>query len=436
MPETLIIKGGNPLIGEVTPVPNKNSILSALPACILTDETVTYQNVPRSTDVLKMLEMLRLMGAEIDDSDFDSIKISCKKLESCQVDHDLGNLIRASVMFAGPLLVRFGIAKIPVPGGCVLGKRSISAHIDAFQKAGISVEYEDGCVVFKAPQTKSSQYDIWQFEASVTATENIAMYASGTDAEFEITDCACEPHVAQLTQMLSDMGSTVSGIGSNKVSIKGKAKLSGVTYTPDPDFVDIAGFIVAAAVTKGKIRIKGANIKRIVGGLLEWFRKFNIRIEEDGCDLIVTGSSLLKIDSKNTGFPLAAEDLPKFVPRPWPGFPVDALPAVVTLACKTDGKLLIQNWMYETGLDFIKELNQMGADIFMADSQRIIINGPVHFKGGTITAPGIIQACKSIFLASLADPVETIILGADILKRRYPDIVEKYRQLGSDIQVL
>ncbi len=435
---TVTVHGGKPLIGTVTPVANKNSILAALPASILSNEIITYVNVPNTTDVAKMLEMLRLLGADVDDSDSNNIKINCSKLSNYKVDKDLGNLIRASIMFAGPLLARFGIAEIPVPGGCVLGKRSIASHVDVFKKAGVKVEFFDGFVRFTAPNNPRKplpKIDIWQFEASVTATENFLMYAAGVDGEFTLTDAACEPHVADLLHMLSDMGANINGINSNKIWIKGAKNLKGVTFVPSPDFVDISGYIVAAAITKGKIRIKGANIESIIGGIIEIFHKFNIKIERDKEDLVVYGSNNLKIDAKNSGFPVANEDMPKLVPRPWPGFPVDVLPVMVTLASKTEGRILIQNWMYETGLDFIHELNSMGANIFMCDQQRVIVSGPVKFKGGNVTSPGIIQACKAIFLASLADDVETVITGVDILKRRYPNVFEIYKSLGADISI-
>jgi UDP-N-acetylglucosamine 1-carboxyvinyltransferase len=436
MSETIKVRGGNPLNGSVKPVPNKNAILAALPACILTEETITYHNVPRSTDVVKMLEMLRLLGATVEDSDYDGIKISCKNLNSFTVDRNLGNLIRASVMFAGPLLARFGEAKIPVPGGCVLGKRSISAHLDSFQKAGVGISFEDGYAVFKAPTNILPEYDIWQFEASVTATENLFMYAAGSRASFTVRDCASEPHVSQLLELLQAMGARVEGMNSNKVTITGKSKLGEADFTPEPDFVDIGGLIVAAAVTKGNIVLKGANIRNSIGGMVEWYKKFNIGISESGEDLIIDGARDLYIDPKNSGFPLAGEDLPKFVPRPWPGFPVDVLPVVITLACKTKGRLLVQNWMYETGLDFVRELNALGANIFVSDPQRIIVEGPINFKGGEVVSPGVIQACKAIFLASLADPIETTISGVQILKRRYPQVIETYQKIGAEISIV
>jgi len=434
MPETLKITGGVRLQGDVTPVPNKNAILAALPASLLTDETVTYHNIPSTTDVKKFLEILKLLGSDIDDSDYNNLKINCKNVNSYKVDSTLGNQIRASIMLAGPLLTRFGIAEIPTPGGCVLGKRSIMAHIDSFTKAGVKVEMVDGYARFTAPVNKKTRYDIWQFEASVTGTENLFLYAAGIDSEFCITDAASEPHVSQLLRVLQNMGAEIEGAGSNKVVINGSKNLKSFEFYPQPDFVDIGGLVVATAVTKGKVRILNANIDSVIGGMIQVFEKFNIEIVKDGRDLIVNGDKDLHIDNVNSGFAMADEDLPKLVPRPWPGFPIDVLPVMVTLASKTKGRLLIQNWMYETGLDFIRELNALGGNIFVADPQRIIVKGPVKFSGGTITSPGVIQACKALFIAALADNVETTIIGIDILKRRYPDIFDVYTKLGAKLE--
>ena len=427
------VVGGNKLIGEVTPIPNKNSIVAALSASILTSETIIYKNVPKSTDVLKILELLKLLGASIDDTDFNNLKINCKNISSYKLDSVLGNQIRASILFAGPLLVRFGKAQIPLPGGCVLGARSISAHIDSFSKAGVKVVVNGGYAKFTAPKKLENSYSIWQCEASVTATENIAMYAAGTKANFTILDAASEPHVCDLMSLLKSMGAKIFGIGSNRLEIKGNQNLKSMVFTPGPDFVDTAGYIVAAALTLGKIRIKEANNFGFIDGMIDWFTKFNIDIQKIGNDIVVNGKNRLSINSKDSGFPLAAEGLPKFVPRPWPGFPVDVLPVMAVLCCKTKGRVLIQNWMYETGLEFVKVLNEMGANFFMCDPQRVISSGPVKFKGGVVISPGIIQACMAIFLASLADPVETTIYGVDILKRRYPNIFEVYKNLGANI---
>ncbi|PIR43362.1 hypothetical protein COV24_02860, partial [candidate division WWE3 bacterium CG10_big_fil_rev_8_21_14_0_10_32_10] len=237
-------------------------------------------------------------------------------------------------------------------------------------------------------------------------------------------------------QMVQNMGATVTGIGSNTLTIVGNTNLQGTDFSLYPDHIDIIGYIVATAITKGNIKILGANNYEIMGGIIDLFRKFNLSITEDGNNIIVDGSQELKIDTHKGDFPLAGTNLPKLVARPWPGFPVDGLPPMITLACKLQGKLLVQNWMYETGLDVINELNNMGANIFMADPQKAIVFGPINFTGGQITPPAIIQSAMAVFLASLADEVETTISGVDILKRRYPDIFEVYKNLGAHIEVL
>jgi len=428
------VQGGNPLVGDVVPIANKNSIVAALPASILSTKPITYHNVPDTSDVKKILQLLELLGANITNNENGTIVINCANVNSSVLDLEIGKKFRASIMFAGPLLARFGMAEVPVPGGCILGKRSIAAHVDAFEKVGVKVKFMGEFVRFVAPKKLDKFYRIWQLEASVTATENLLMYAAGVKSSFEIIDAATEPHVVDLENMLARMGVPIEGLGSNRIVVHGDTDLDGAEFVPGPDFVDIAGYFVAAAVTKGNLRIKGANDYFTIGGIVDWFRMFNLKIEEDGKDLVVSGENELKISS--SAFPSAGIALPKLSPRPWPGFPVDVIPTMVTLACKTSGRTLIQNWMYESGLDFSRELNNLGAEIFMADPQRLIVTGPVRFKGGKVVSPKIIQACKALFLASLADPVETTLHGVNILLRRYPDIFSTYKSIGADIEVL
>lgn len=432
------IKGGVPLKGEVTPISNKNSILAAWPVCLLTKEDVVYKDVPDTSDVEKMLKILEELGANVQKISNSEIKINCAKVSKYKVDRDSGNAIRASILFAGPLLARFGKAEIPLPGGCKLGQRSISAHIDVFKKFGVEVSYVDEYVIFTLPKKEKYEEKIWQFEASVTATENLVMLAAGTNCNMEIVDAASEPHVKDLLNCLVSMGVNIKGMGSNNLIIQshGWGSLKGTTFIPGYDFVDIAGYIVAAAVTKGEIRINGANNFDLVGGMIQVFSKFNINFEKTGNDLIVKGNSQIKIDPENSGFPLADKGLPKFTPRPWPGFPVDVLPVMVTLASKAEGKILINNWMYENGLTFIHDLNQLGAKIEMITPQNVVVSGPIKFTGGSIKAQDVIQAAKAMFLAAVADDAETILDGVEILKRRYPNILEVYKKLGASIEVL
>lgn len=437
MVETIKVTGGRKLKGEVTPIANKNSMLAVIPAAILSYKTIVYKNVPKTSDIQKLCSIIQKLGGEVTDNVAGELKINCKNLDSYHVDEELGGSFRASLNFVGPLLARFGIAEVPLPGGCDLGMRSIEAHTNVFQKAGVEIERIGAYVRFRAPRIKAKKYLVWQIEASVTATENFIMYAAGIKSEVELFDAASEPHVTDLLNFLREMGASISGIGSNRLVVKGKKTLGKAVFVPRPDAIDIAGFIVAAAVTNGEIKIKGANIPDIVDGMINWYSMFNINIEKKGNDLVVRrGRKGLIVDVNRSGFPLAAPNLPKFTPRPWPGFPVDALPPIAVLASKSTGRLLIQNWMYESGLDFVRELNAMGADIFMIDTQRIIINGPVTFLGGEVTPPSVIQSVKAVFLAALADRAVTIIHGTEILKRRYPNIIEVYKKLGAKIEVV
>ncbi len=434
---TIKITGGRKLKGEVAPIANKNSMVAVIPAALLSGKTIVYKDVPRTSDIQKLFSIIQKLGGEVVDNGAGEVRINCKNLDSYHVDEALGGTFRASLNFVGPLLARFGIAEVPIPGGCDLGMRSIEAHTNVFEKAGVEVERVGGYVRFRAPRVKAKKYTVWQIEASVTATENFAMYAAGIKSEVELFDAASEPHVTDLLNLLSSMGASITGIGSNRIVIKGKKVLGKAEFVPRPDFIDIAGYIVAAALTNGEIVIKGANIPDIVDGMINWFSMFNIVIGRRGKDLVVRrGKGGLIVDVKKSGFPLAAVNLPKFTPRPWPGFPVDALPPMAVLASKSAGRLLMQNWMYESGLDFVRELNALGGDIFMIDTQRIIINGPVTFRGGEVTPPAVIQSVKAVFLAALADPAVTIIHGTDILKRRYPNIIEVYKKLGAKIEVV
>jgi UDP-N-acetylglucosamine 1-carboxyvinyltransferase len=169
--------------------------------------------------------------------------------------------------------------------------------------------------------------------------------------------------------------------------------------------------------------------------MLGWFRMFNITIKTKGDDLIIKGNKKLKI-IEGAGFPEAAPGLAKLYPRPWPGFPVDVIPVVATLACKSEGRLVLQNWMYEDGMQFVRELSALGADIFSSSPQRLIINGPTKFQGGRVTPPRVIQSAKAIFLAALADDTTTTLVGIDTLERRFPNLIETYKKLGASIKIV
>lgn len=434
------IKGGNPLIGEMTPAPNKNAILTTLPVALLTSEDCHYTNVPKTTDVEIILQIIKLLGGSAEWTSADSLTINCKNLNSSNIDPVLGGRLRSSILFVGPLLARFGEATVPIPGGCVLGKRSIAGHIDIFNQVGVKsiLDSENSTIKFIAPEVIEPEYKIWPIEQAVTPCENLIMYASGINSTIYFTGANSEPHVMQLTQMLESMGANIQGIKSDYLTIKGNDKLVGSEINIWPDQIDIAGIIVAAAITKGNIRLKSANIYEVVEGMLSVFEKFNVNIQRVGTDLIINQKEDLKLDWQNSGFPLANDGVVKLNPRPWPGFPVDAIPMMVPLACKTQGAVLINNWMYESGLEFVSELNLMGGNIFRIDGSKIIINGPVKFHSADVELdpPAIIQATLAVVLTCFCDNCENVVQDITPLYRRYPDFVGTYKNLGAEIEVL
>ncbi len=431
---TYKIIGGTPLKGEVTPIPNKNSLMGALPLAILSNEKIKFPHLPLTSDVRLFLEIFKGWGATVDITEKETF-IDCSSITYHQIPVDIGRQFRGAFSLVGPLLARFGRAEAPLPGGCQLGMRSVSSHVNAFRELGVQVDFSNDSVIFTQKSNYQRRSRIWLLEASVTGTLNVAMYAARIDGETEIIDAACEPHVCDVLNSLVSMGAKIEGIGSNRLFIKGNPALNGCTFIASPDFVDIAGYIVAAAITKGNLTICDSNIPSIVDGILKWFGLFGVSFSRNGSDIIVDGTTDLRINT--TDFPLAGTDLPKFAARPWPGFPVDILPVMVTLATKAKGRVLFQNWMYESGFDFVRELVYMGAEIYMSDPQRIIVmDSPVVYKGGEVGSPGIIQGTKAIFLAALADNAETILHGTNILKRRYPEIDKTYKKLGARIEVI
>ncbi len=433
MKGTFRIKGGYPLAGEVTPIPNKNALMGALPAAALAGGGITFMALPDTLDVHTYLEILARLGGGVTPAGDRAIHVDPSGIRAQAIDPAMGRRLRGAFALTGPLLARLGCVEMPLPGGCELGYRAVTAHLDGFRKLGVSVEQRDGSVLLTAPRRHEPHYDIWLVEASVSATLALALYTAGNGFSVTIRDPACEPHVVEVLRLLRRMGVGVDGEGTNRLTVHGPGRpLAAAEFEAGPDYVDIAGSITAAAVTGGELTIRGGNAPDLIDGMAHWFRAFGIELEPCGNDLLVSAPEALGIRSEL--LPQAGPELPKLVVRPWPGFPVDVLPVMVTLACKSSGAMLFQNWMYESGFDYVRELNYLGGEILISDPHRIMVRDPaIRFRGGEIVAPNIIQGTKALFLAALADPVETVIHGVDLLRRRYPTIFETYRRIGARI---
>lgn len=422
---TYKIVGGKPLNGEIIPVPNKNSILKLIPAALLTKEPVILRNVPLSSDVRLMLKIVKQLGGKVTYLDEgNSVKINAKELTTYEIDPELSQKAKASVMFMGPLLIRFKKANMPIPGGCKLGTRPLDAFIDNMVQMGAKYIREKG---YYLEAEKLHGAKIWSWFPSVTATENAVMLAVLTPGLTEIYNAASEPHTQDLCNMLNAMGAKIYGIGSNRLTIEGVSELHGVDWKVIPDHLDIGAYIAAAAMTGGEITIKDA-IPEHMSMILQFFEKIGIKVKIKGDDIHVNGNQKMECALTVRG---DIFDVKTFA---WPFLPPDFVHVAVVSALKAKGSMIFHNSFYEYGFFFIEEVAKMKAKIIMADPHRIITFGPTNFKGAKLIAPNIIQATMALFLAALSAEGTTILEDAeDSLMRRYPDLLENYRKLGADI---
>ena len=420
------ITGGRPLKGTVTPTPNKNSILKLIPAALLTDEPVIIHNVPNSTDVRLMLQIVKQLGGKISYKDQGkTVVIVGEGLNTYEMDPDLSQKAKASVMFMAPLLLKFKKAYMPIPGGCKLGTRPLDAFIDNMVQMGAKYKRDKGYFI-EAPQLKATK--VWSWFPSVTGTENIIMLATLTPGTTEIYNAAAEPHTQDLCNMLNAMGAKISGIGSNKLMIEGVLKLHGVEWTVISDHLDVGAFISAAVMTKGDITINNA-VPEHMNMILQMYEKMGIRVEIKGDSIHVPSNQKLECALTVRG------DIFDIKFLAWPFVPPDFVHVAVVTALKAKGSLIFLNPFYEYSFFFIEELIKLKAKVIMADPTRLITFGPTEFKGAKIFAPNIIQATMALFLAALSADGTTILEDRDdSLLRRYPDLIEKYTSLGAQVE--
>lgn len=420
------IKGGIPLNGVVTPIPNKNSILKLIPAALLTDEPVTIHNVPNSTDVRLMLKLVRQLGGKVTFmNDGKSIKIVASGVNTFEMDPELSQKAKASVMFMAPLLLRFGKAHMPIPGGCKLGTRPLDAFMENMVMLGAKYKREKGYYI-EADNLKGKK--IWSWFPSVTGTENLVMLAVLTPGVTEIYNAAAEPHTQDLCNMLVAMGAKIEGIGSNRLIIEGVDKLKGTEWTVIPDHLDIGAYIAAAALTGGEITIKDA-IPEHMQYMIQAFQKVGVKVDTRGNDLFVGKNQKLVCETTVRG------DIYEIFAMPWPGLPIDFMQIMIVMALKAEGSMIMHNSFQEYGMFWIEELVKLKAKVVMADPNRVLTFGPTKFKAAKIFAPNIIQATMALFLASLSAEGETVLEDrSDSLLRRYPDLVGVYSSLGAKIE--
>jgi UDP-N-acetylglucosamine 1-carboxyvinyltransferase len=422
----LIIHGGTPLHGEVTPSGNKNAALPLLAACLLTDEPVTLHNVPEIQDVATMRNLLASLGVEIHEAGDHSWRVQARQVRPADLDPDICRQIRASILLAGPMLARTGELQLPPPGGDVIGRRRVDTHFLALRTLGASADYNWGKRVFEFRAQGLEGADILLDEASVTATENAIMAAVTAKGTTILRNAASEPHVQELCHFLNDLGAKITQIRSNTLHIEGVTRLTGGEFTIGPDYLEVVSFIGAAVVTGGSIRIREAgphylDMVRLV------FQRLGVEWEVDGNDIIVPQDQKLVIEQD------LGDTIPQIKVMPWPAFPTDLLSVAIVVATQARGTVLFHEWMYEGRMYFTDKLNGMGAQIIMCDPHRCIVQGPRRLIGERVDSPDI-RAGLALILAALAADGRSEIRNVGQVDRGYEQIEVKLQAIGAQIE--
>jgi UDP-N-acetylglucosamine 1-carboxyvinyltransferase len=425
MPLRFRVRGGRSLRGTVRPAGNKNAALPILAATLLADGPVALDNVPRIRDVETMLALLADLGATVEWTGPNTVRLDTGSARLKPLDPQLCARIRASILLAGPLLARFGKVTLPPPGGDVIGRRRVDTHFLALEQLGASVTVGDRYEL----ETKALiGGDIFLDEPSVTGTENALMAAVAARGRTTLRNAASEPHVQDLARFLVTLGASVEGIGTNVYVIEGGRPLRGAAYAIGPDHIEIGSFVGLAAVTNGEVTIDGVRPEDLRSTLLG-FDRIGVRPRVDGTRLIVDAGQERRVRPDLGGH------VPKLEDGPWPAFPADLMSTTIVAATQCAGMLLVFEKMFESRLFFVDKLISMGAQIVLCDPHRAVISGPARLRGGTVESPDI-RAGMAMLLAALAADGTSTIYNVGQIERGYERIDERLRGLGAEIERL
>ena len=421
--DKFIIEGGVPLKGEVTPAGNKNAALPLVAACLLTKEPVVLRNVPRIQDVQVMRDLVESLGAQVEELDATTWRISARDLRPADLNPDLCRKIRASILVAGPLTARIGEFKIPPPGGDVIGRRRLDTHILALRALGVDVQYDRG-FTFRSDDVRGT--DFLMDEASVTATENAIMAAVMARGDTVIRNAASEPHVQELCHFLNGLGANIEEIGSNTLHIHGVTSLHGGEFTIGPDYLEVISFVGAAAVTRGNVRIKNAGVENLQM-IRHVFDRLGVTWDTEGDDLIVPSDQRMEIMPDLDGA------IPEIKTNVWPAFPTDLISIAITVATQAQGSVMFHDWMFSGRMYFTDKLVGMGARIILCDPFRCLVQGPNQLYSENLESPDI-RAGMSLLLAALTAKGTSTVRNIRQIERGYENVDNKLRDLGANIK--
>ena len=414
--EKLLVTGGAQLQGEVSASGSKNAVLPILAASVLADSPMPIENVPHLRDVTTTLALLKDMGVQVGEHEGTSIRTDTSSIQSYAAAYDLVKTMRASILVLGPLLTRFGEAEVSLPGGCAIGTRPVDLHIEGLRAMGAKISVEDGYIRARAKRLKGAR--IVMDMVTVTGTENLLMAATLAQGTTILENAAREPEVTDLANCLSAMGADIEGIGTDCLTVHGVSRLEGCQYHVLPDRIETGTFLLAGAITRGKIRVNNTSAG-ILDGVLQ-------KLEKAGAD-INCGLDWIELDMRGN----QAKSV-SISTAPYPAFPTDMQAQFMALNTVAQGTATITENIFENRFMHVPELQRMGADI-SAKGNTAVVLGVESLTGAQVMATDL-RASASLVLAGLAARGETIVDRIYHLDRGYEHIEQKLTHIGANIK--
>lgn len=413
--DKLVLEGPSRLEGEVDAGGAKNAALPLLFACLLTEEVCHLSGVPDVADIRTTLTLLESLGARVERPAPGQIAVECRSIEGLEAPYDLVRRMRASFLTLGPLLARFGRARVSRPGGCAIGSRPVDIHLHGMQRLGARVQLEGGYADARARRLKGGHV-IFSMP-SVGATENVLMAACLADGTTRIENAAREPEIVDLAEALATMGARIRGAGSSVIEVEGVERLGGMTHVVAPDRIVAGTFLVGAAMTRGDVYVRGARADHLES-LLEALMKAGCRID---------------IDPAGIRARMERRPLPvSIVTAPFPGFPTDLQAQWTALLCLADGSAEVHERIFENRFMHVEELARMGADVHLMPGGHVVVGGVERLSGAPVMATDL-RASVCLVLAGLAAEGRTEVLRIYHLDRGYEHIDEKLAALGANV---
>ena len=413
--EKLLIKGGKSLSGQIDCSGAKNAALPVIAASILSSDDITLKNLPYLQDITTMFELIGSMGADISLDERMNFRLNTSNLSNLEARYELVKTMRASILVLGSMVAKYGYAKIALPGGCAIGSRPVNYHLKALEKLGAKISLNNGYIEAKAKKLIGASIE---FEGvTVTGTENLMMAASLAEGLTILTNVAKEPEISDLADFLNSMGAKISGAGTDEIRIEGVEELTGTTFKIPADRIEAGTYLVAAAITNGKITIRKIDPSRM-GSIIETLQMAGAEVNsnDNSISLDMTKNNLQPVD---------------IVTAPFPGFPTDMQAQFTVLNCIGRGESRVKETIFENRFMHVQELNRMGTDITV-NGTTAFINGVDSISGAQVMATDL-RASASLILAGLIAKGETIVDRIYHIDRGYERIEEKLSNLGAEI---